>query len=158
MDKKIYERPVIIKQQMGFMNKFGSAPTNQPLTHIDNVSVVEMAEKYGSPLFVFSEKKIRQNYRNLNRIFKTRYPKVQFAWSYKTNYLNAVCSLFHQEGAWAEVVSEFEYERARKLGVKGENIIFNGPDKTVKKKKKIILMNVRQCPNIICKRNPNHLF
>lgn len=138
MDKKIYERPVIIKQQMGFMNKFGSAPANQPLTHIDNVSVVEMAEKFGSPLFVFSEKKIRQNYRNLNRIFKTRYPKVQFAWSYKTNYLNAVCSLFHQEGAWAEVVSEFEYERARKLGVKGENIIFNGPDKTIEGIKKAI--------------------
>jgi len=53
MDKKIYERPVIIKQQMGFMNKFGSAPANQPLTHIDNVAVVEMAEKYGSPLFFF---------------------------------------------------------------------------------------------------------
>ena len=55
---------------------------------------------------------------------------MQFAWSYKTNYLNAVCSIYHQEGSWAEVVSGFEYEKARNLGVDGKNIIFNGPDKS----------------------------
>jgi len=43
--------------------------------------------------------------------------------------LSAVCSVYHSEGSWAEVVSEFEYDRAVKLGVKGEHIIFNGPDK-----------------------------
>ena len=62
--------------------------------------------------------------------FKTRYPKVQFAWSYKTNYLNAVCKIFHQEGSWAEVVSGFEYNKALDNGVPGNKIIFNGPDKT----------------------------
>lgn len=61
---------------------------------------------------------------------KTRYPKVQFAWSYKTNYMNAVCRIFHQEGSWAEVVSGFEYEKALKNGVPGNKIIFNGPIKS----------------------------
>ncbi len=55
---------------------------------------------------------------------------MQFAWSYKTNYLSAVCDVFHQEGSWAEVVSGFEYEKALKNGVDGKKIIFNGPDKT----------------------------
>jgi diaminopimelate decarboxylase len=40
-----------------------------------------------------------------------------------------VCSIFHDEGSWAEVVSEFEYDKARLLGIPGEHIIFNGPDK-----------------------------
>jgi diaminopimelate decarboxylase len=56
---------------------------------------------------------------------------VQFAWSYKTNYINAVCNVFHQEGSWAEVVSGFEYKKAKQNGVPGNKIIFNGPDKTV---------------------------
>jgi len=54
---------------------------------------------------------------------------VQFGWSYKTNYLKAVCAVFHQEGAIAEVVSEFEYEKARELGIEGKDIIYNGPYK-----------------------------
>lgn len=131
MEKTLYESPVITKNHSGLMNKFGSAPVNIPKTEIDGVPVKKMAEQYGSPLFVLSEKQIRENQRNAYRIFKTRYPKVQFAWSYKTNYLNAVCSIFHQEGSWAEVVSEFEYQRARKLGVPGDKIIFNGPHKSI---------------------------
>jgi diaminopimelate decarboxylase len=130
MAKKIYERPVIIKQQSGMMNKIGSAPLTPPMTEIDNVPVSELADNFGSPLFVMSETKIRENIKKIKRIFETRYPKVQLAWSYKTNYLNAVCSVFHQEKLWAEVVSEFEYDRAKALGVPGEFIIFNGPDKS----------------------------
>ncbi len=65
------------------------------------------------------------------RAFGDRYPKVQFAWSYKTNYLNAICNVFHSEGSIAEVVSDFEYEKARKLGVRGDQIIFNGPYKSL---------------------------
>jgi len=130
MEKLIYERPVISKHNSGLMNKFGAKATAGIISEIDGVPVKELAEKFNSPLFVLSENKIRQNFRTANRVFKNRYPKVQFAWSYKTNYLNAVCSVFHSEGSWAEVVSEFEYERAIKLGVKGENIIFNGPDKS----------------------------
>lgn len=128
--KKRYERPIINKHYSGLMNKFGSTPYIKPRTEIDGIPVSRLTEEFGSPLFVMSERQIRQNQRNAYRIFKTRYPKVQFAWSYKTNYLNAVCSVFHSEGSWAEVVSEFEYDKARRLGVKGENIIFNGPDKS----------------------------
>jgi len=129
-DKKIYEKPVITKHHSGMMNKFGSSPITTPKTEIDGVPVKNLMEQYGSPLFVLSEKQIRSNFKNAMRIFKNRYPKVQFAWSYKTNYLSAVCSIYHQEGSWAEVVSGFEYEKARKLGVDGKHIIFNGPDKS----------------------------
>ena len=128
--KKKYERPIVQKHYSGFMNKISSSPTTQIKSEIDGVSVNELVKKFGSPLFVISEKKIRHNMKNAYRIFKNRYPKVQFAWSYKTNYLNAVCSVFHSEGSWAEVVSGFEYEKARKLGIPGDKIIFNGPSKS----------------------------
>ena len=130
MKKLQYERPVIQRLNTGIMNKFGTRTEYAPVTHIDGNSVKELIEKYGSPLFVISEKTIRNTYREANRAFNTRYPKVQFAWSYKTNYLSAVCNVFHQEGSWAEVVSGFEYEKAIRNGVPGNKIIFNGPDKT----------------------------
>jgi len=130
MGKIRYERPIIQRMNTGFMNKFGTRTEFEPVTNIEGVSVKSLINQYGSPLFVISEKQIRRNYQNATRIFKTRYPKVQFAWSYKTNYMNAVCQVFHQEGSWAEVVSGFEYDKALGNGVPGNKIIFNGPDKT----------------------------
>ncbi len=101
-----------------------------PVSHVVDVSVKKLLADFGSPLFVISEKTIRNTYKEVNRAFKTRYPKVQFAWSYKTNYINAVCNVFHQEGSWGEVVSGFEYQKAIQNGVPGNKVIFNGPDKT----------------------------
>ena len=121
MQKLKYERPYIKKLNAGVMNKFATSNQHAPVTEIDGVPVKNLVEEYGSPLFVLSEKKIRRNYRSALRAFNTRYPKVQFAWSYKTNYLNAVCNVFHEEGSWAEVVSGFEYQKATKNGVPGKN-------------------------------------
>jgi len=123
-----YVKPRIIQQREGMMNKFG-AVTSRFVDNIEGVKIAKLTEEFGSPLFVLSEKTIRQQYRNAVREFSLQYPRVQFAWSYKTNYLDAVCAIYHQEGSWAEVVSEFEYEKAIKLGVPGEKIIFNGPYK-----------------------------
>ena len=138
MEKLRYERPVIKKLETGMPNKFGLRTEYAPLTHIDGVSVKEMIKEYGSPLFVISESTIRSTYKKAKKAFSTRYPKVQFAWSYKTNYISAVCNVFHQEGSWAEVVSGFEYEKALRNGVDGKKRIFNGPDKNEYDLKKAI--------------------
>jgi diaminopimelate decarboxylase len=130
MSKLRYERPVIKKLESSMPNKFGTRTEIMPVTHIDGNSVKEMLKAFGSPLFVISESTVRSNFRRAKLAFETRYPKVQFAWSYKTNYLNAVCSVFHQEGSWAEVVSGFEYDKAIALGMDGKKIIFNGPEKS----------------------------
>jgi len=124
-----WQRPVISRHQSGIVNKFGDTRHSVYQSKIDGVEIRELVAQYGSPLFVISERKLRENVRRIKRAFSTRYPKVRYAWSYKTNYLNAVCNVMHQEGAWAEVVSDFEYEKARALGVPGSHILFNGPYK-----------------------------
>ena len=119
------------------VQRLGSEPSNPfrlgaspHCSAIDGVAVSALASEHGSPLFVFSEAQLRAKIREAQAAFSRRYPDVRFAWSYKTNYLNAICRLFHQEGAIAEVVSEFEYEKARGNGVAGSDIIFNGPHKS----------------------------
>jgi diaminopimelate decarboxylase len=124
-----YERPTIRKLTAGALNKFGPRPGAVPVPALDGVPVVELVARFGSPLFVLSERQLRRSYQAAMRAFGTRYPHVQLAWSYKTNYLNAVCRVFHQEGAWAEVVSGMELEKALRNGVPGPNILFNGPGK-----------------------------
>jgi diaminopimelate decarboxylase len=130
MEKLRYERPVIKRVESEMLNKFGMRTETFPKTHIDGVAVTDLIRDYGSPLFVLSERTIRDTLKKAQKAFKMRYPKVQFAWSYKTNYLDSVCKIYHQEGSWAEVVSGFEYDKALNNGVPGKKIIFNGPEKT----------------------------
>ena len=130
MSKLKYESPIIKQINSGITSKFGELNSLKPVTHIANISVKSLIEQYGSPLFVINEQTIRNTYQDAYHAFSTRYPNVQFAWSYKTNYIEAVCKVFHQEGSWAEVVSGFEYQKALDNGVSGDKIIFNGPDKS----------------------------
>jgi len=129
--KQAYEKPIIKKLQTGLMNKFGRSPAyaRKVRSDIDGVSIDSLVAKFGSPLFVYSERSLRQKHHQMHTAFSTRYPNVVFGWSYKTNYLSAICAVMHQEGSIAEVVSEMEYQKARASGLSGEKIIFNGPHK-----------------------------
>jgi diaminopimelate decarboxylase len=129
MSRNPYIKPTIVQHLASIANKFGRGPSRKSLERIDGVAIPELIERFGSPLFVFSEHRLRQRYREVHRAFSLRYPKVQLAWSYKTNYLDAICRVFHQEGSWAEVVSEVEYGMALRNGIPPEHILFNGPYK-----------------------------
>ncbi|MCY1635978.1 hypothetical protein [Marinifilum sp. D737] len=130
MKKLDYERPIINKVNAGMPDKFGMSTRVPVISHIEGVAITDIMKQFGSPIYVISEPCIRETFQQAQKAFLSRYPRVQFAWSYKTNYLNAVCKIFHSEGAWAEVVSGFEYTKAIENGIPGNQIIFNGPDKS----------------------------
>ena len=135
----MYEKPTINRVDFAMASKYGSPLKTQKIrSEIDGVNVHDLVEKYGSPLFVFSERGIEEKYMEFKNAFTSRYPEVEFWWSYKTNYLDAICKIYHKLGSKAEVVSEFEYEKARRLGIEGKNIIFNGPYKPKEALKKAV--------------------
>ena len=136
-----YEKPTITKHFIGFMNKFAGSGYSLPYDNISGIPIKELVARFGSPLWVVSEADLQEKYNNLYRAFSARYPRVAVAYSYKTNYLSGVCALFHQEGAWAEIVSGFEYDIAAKLGVPGDQIVFNGPYKTKAELERAIKQN-----------------
>lgn len=128
--KPRYERPVIVHHAVGGISKFGPSPGLRVMDRFDGVSVASLVEQYGSPLFVFSERVLRDRYKELRDQLARRLSDFTIAWSYKTNYLGGICRVFHQEGAWAEVVSGMEMRKALELGVPGNQILFNGPGKS----------------------------
>ena len=84
-------------------------------------------EQYGTPFYLMDAERYRSNINIFLGAFKKRYEKVVAGYSFKTNYVPALCKIALEEGVMAEVVSEMEYELARKLGF--EKVIFNGPIK-----------------------------
>ena len=129
---KAYEKPTMVKVGNPMYTKNGMSLDNfsQVRQDICGHAIPDLVKKYGSPLFVFSQQSLIDKYNAAYKAVSDQYKNVQFGWSYKTNYLRAVCQTFHRLGALAEVVSDFEYEKARNLGVDGSKIIYNGPYKT----------------------------
>lgn len=131
-----YSQP-LISNELGSNSPYAAAERNSfargvhapTLFEIDGNPIPALVADFGSPLFVFSEHALRTKARHAREAFRRRYPKTSFAWSLKTNHLQAVCQILHQEGWIAEVVSDFEYEKARYLGFAGPDIVFNGPYK-----------------------------
>ncbi|MBU7022538.1 MAG: diaminopimelate decarboxylase [Theionarchaea archaeon] len=92
----------------------------------DGVDCVDLRDQYGSPLYVMSERRIRENYRSLVKAFTALYKRAKIAYAYKANPVLAALRILNEEGATAEVISTGELFLARVVGVKGDNIVLNG--------------------------------
>ncbi len=122
-----YEKPSIQLFSLQNTSPYEGIKYTDTAEHeIDGIDIFEMMKNYGSPLFVVSEKKLRENFKHFKNTFCEQYPETIVGYSYKTNYLSAICSIVQQEGAWPEVVSGMEYEMAERLGNDPTQIIFNG--------------------------------
>jgi len=108
------------------------------MINISEIEVNELSEEYGSPLFIVSADQIRENLETFTSSFHDKYPRITVAYSYKVNCLPEVLKVIHNQGTWAEVASGFEFEIAKKVGVPGESIVFNGPFKSKEELRKAI--------------------
>ncbi len=90
----------------------------------------EMASLHGPSFYVLWDERLSSNFRRLNSAFRSEYPRTKIAYSYKTNYLPALCKALHKAGALAEVVSDMEWQMARLYGVPPSMVVYNGPNKS----------------------------
>jgi len=94
---------------------------------IDGIPCQTLADQYGTPLYVLSETRIRQRYRDFHGALLKFYEKVLVCPAYKANCHLAVSRIHQTEGAGAEVVSASELKIALDSGVEPEKIVYNGP-------------------------------
>lgn len=128
--RKIYQPPRITPLTFTAVSKHLTADISADTGFEESPRIADLLARFGSPLFVVSEAALRGLYRNFRNTFTEPGIETRIAYSYKTNYLPAICAVLHEEGAWAEVVSGLEYGLARSLDVPPGEIIFNGPYKT----------------------------
>lgn len=94
--------------------------------YIDGVSSLELAEKYGTPLYVLSEKRIRENYRRLYKALSLNSKNFRIYYSAKANTNLSVLKILKSEGAYVDTVSPGEVFLALKAGFPPEKILFTG--------------------------------
>lgn len=113
--------------------------------YIEGCSTVELAEKFGTPLFVLSEKHLRQNLRAYQAAFEAHWPEgeVRIMPAIKANPTIAVRRILSEEGAGCDVFGPGELECALRGGVNPEMISVNGSIKDHAIIEKAILLGAR---------------
>lgn len=94
----------------------------------EGVAVAELAERYGTPLYVYSRGHLRSQFQALQAAMAEVNPLICYA--VKASSSAAIISTFAELGAGADVVSGGELYRARRAGVPANRIVFAGVGKT----------------------------
>lgn len=96
---------------------------------IGGCDVVDLVEKYGSPLYVFDEETVRSACREYKEAFSA-YPDTKILYASKAFLTQSIACIFAQEGLGLDVVSGGEIHTAYTAGFPLEKAYFNGNNKS----------------------------
>ena len=94
------------------------------MLELGGVPAASLAERYGTPLYVYEEARIRAAFDTLARAFAVDDLRIHFAT--KANSNPWILRILRQAGAWADVVSPGEILLARRAGFPAERLLYNG--------------------------------
>ncbi len=120
----------IIKDHIGIQNNH---------LIIGGTDTVELAEQYGTPLYVTNESRVIENFQSYKRAF----PDADIYYAAKANGSFAILRMLAKEGAGADVFSYGELYMALLAGIPREKILFNGNSKTDFELQKAVELGVK---------------
>jgi diaminopimelate decarboxylase len=97
---------------------------------IDGVDALQLIQEYNSPLFVFSEQRIRNNIARLQHAASVVDRPIKFCYASKANSNMAILKAVLDAGIDVEVNSGGELFKALRVGFRPDQIIFNGTSKS----------------------------
>ena len=111
----------------------------------DNVAISELANQYGTPLYVYSANHITQQFRAYQDSLKDKQHLICYA--VKTNSNLSVLNLLAKLGAGFDIVSQGELERVLKAGGDPKKIVFSGVAKSIVEIKRALEVGIK-CFNV----------
>ena len=119
---------------------------------IEDIKVHDVAKKFGTPVYCYSYKQLKNNINSFKKNFKSFAPLICFAIKSNTN-VNLIKEI-RKLGLGADVVSKGELMIALKAGVEPKKIVFSGVGKTYSElsyaiDKRILLINAESKSEII---------
>jgi diaminopimelate decarboxylase len=86
----------------------------------------DLADRYGTPLYVYDEKRIRENVRRLRSAFERGWKNFKLYYPLKTNSNLAILRILRQEGAGADCSNPNEMFLAAAAGFSPKEMLYTG--------------------------------
>lgn len=84
---------------------------------IGGCSVIDLAKKFGTPLYIYDENRIIENYQRLFNAFSSQYKKFKILYALKANPNLEILKVLQKQGSCADVSSPFEIRLAKLAGM-----------------------------------------
>jgi diaminopimelate decarboxylase len=99
--------------------------------YIEECDTVDLAQQFGTPIFVLSENQIRRNVRRFQQAFRKGWPDgpLKVLPAAKANWIYAVQRILADEGCGCDIYSPGELTMALKAGIDPQEISVNGVPK-----------------------------
>src|SRR5574337_45911 len=125
---------------------------------IERLSCREIVKPLGTPLLVYSAARLRDNIAEAAAAVDASPVPIRIHFALKACYLAGVASLLQQAGLHVEVMSEYEYLLARRIGFAADQVVVNGPAKRPEFLERAVidgvsLINVESLPEIAFLQN-----
>ena len=108
--------------------------------HIEGVSLARLAERYGTPLFVYSKAAMLAALAAYERGFAGR--KARICYAMKANSCLGVLQVFARAGCGFDIVSAGELERVIAAGGDASKVIFSGVGKTAQEMRRALEVGI----------------
>ena len=108
----------------------GSRVNGRGHLEVGGCDTVELAERFGTPLYVYNEDALQKLCREFRSQFESRYPRSRVVYAGKAFLGLALIRLLDEEGLGLDVVSGGELALALAAGFPPENIFFHGNNKS----------------------------
>ena len=96
------------------------------ILYVEDISALELARKFDTPLYVISQDRIEKNYQRLTNALFSNYCKVRIYYAAKANSNSSVLSILKRAGSYLDVVSPGEVHIALAAGYSPDKIMFTG--------------------------------
>src|SRR5260370_42630982 len=93
---------------------------------IDGIDALKLADEFGSPLYVFSERRITQNTKGLRTAAESVHPRIKLCYASKANSNMAVLATILRAGGDIEDNSGGVLFQPQKVGFRPSQVVFNG--------------------------------
>lgn len=112
---------------------------------VDGVPAGDLVERFGSPIFVYSEAQLRRNVRRIRDAFAAGWPDgpVDVLPAFKANPMLATRRILTEEGAGADIYSPEELDGVLRTGVDPQLVSVNGGGKSLEHLRRCVAEGVR---------------
>lgn len=123
-------------------NNWGLELNAQNNLSVAGVDLHDLVDRYGSPLLVVNRAKLMQDTEAMQKAIERCGRGSKIVYSYKTNCIPGILKEVHKGGLGAEVISPYELWLAEQLEVPGDEVVYNGVNKTEESLSRAIEMGV----------------
>lgn len=92
----------------------------------DGADLHEIVKKYPTPVYVYSEKEILRNLKEITDAFNKRHKNTKCFYASKACSVMKILDVIKEAGSFVETNSKYEIQKALDIGFTGDQIVFNG--------------------------------